>query len=645
MEAGEQNHSCLLDKDEPLSILLEGTAAAIGEGFFETLVENLAKALHTKCAWVTEYFEKERRLKALAFWVQGQFIPDFSIAIDNSPCEAVIGKARLVHYPDNILELFPDSSKLKELEAVSYLGIPLMDLDGSILGQMAVIDSRPMPKEPKNLAFFQIFAARAAAELRRMRADAEAREHREKLSRLVESAMDAIIELDEDLNITLLNPAAGTILSLPPNRGQGHNFIQYLDDNSRRKVNGLIRGLGRDPHSPRSLWVAGGLNLRNTNGQTVAAEATLSRSEMRGKAFFTIILRNINERIQANKEIRWLKEEADYLKAEIRSLDNLEEIIGRSPGILKALGAVDQVAATNATVLVLGETGTGKELIARAIHNASRRTGMPFIKVNCAALPVALLESELFGHEPGAFTGAQRQRKGRFELAHGGTLFLDEICEMPLASQVKLLHVLQEGRFERLGASHPIKVDVRIVAATHRDFNREILAGRFRADLFYRIHVYPIELPPLRERREDIPLLVRYFVSRISKRIGKKIDRIAADDMDQMMSYTWPGNIRELKNVIERAIITSHDHTLVLPEALTHQPSQGPDPAPGSEFSTLEALERQHITHVLQSNGWRISGPRGAAEILGLNPSTLRYRIKKLSIARPWRFTRSYPRA
>jgi formate hydrogenlyase transcriptional activator len=579
-----------------------------------------------------------RKLKALAFWVDGQLVPHFEVAIDNTPCEAVIDRMRLVHYPDNILDLFPNSLVLKELGAVSYLGVPLRGLDGAVLGHLAVIDDRPMPGEPTGMAMFHIFAARAAAELQRMRAESLAKERDARLALLVSSVMDAIIELDEDLNMVMLNPAAEAILGFQ----RGGSRAQFPQFSAQRQSpqNPVTCSWSLDnvPNDHKYLWVPGGLEMLNEAGKPLRVEATLSRFEIRHQVFHTLVLRDINDRLEAKHTIRLLNEQTAYLKAEIKSLDNFDELIGQSPPFMRVLQSVAQVAPTDATVLIQGETGTGKELIARAIHRSSRRADKPFIKINCAAFPAGLVESELFGHEVGAFTGADRQRKGRFELADGGTIFLDEISEMPLDVQVKLLRVLQEGQFERLGGSTPLSVDVRLIAATNRHLNEEILVGRFRADLFYRIHVFPITVPPLRERRGDIPLLVRFLVSFIAARLGKRIDGIASATMEQLVNYPWPGNVRELKNVIERAIITCPDHLLVLPEPLDHRPPHAPAAAlePQMDLSTLEVVERQHIIHVLQSVGWRISGPKGAARILDLKPSTLRYRIHKLNIHMPW---------
>lgn len=627
--------SSSLDEDVALRIILEGTATETGGRFFEALVVNLSRALNTSCAWVTEYLEEARCLRALAFWAYGEFIRDFEVDIDGTPCEDVIDNTQLVHYPDNILELFPNSPNLKQLGAVSYIGVPLMDLDGKVLGHLAVLDNQPMSEEPEGLAIFRIFAARAAAELQRLRAESEVKDREEKLGRLVNSAMDAIVELDRELNVVLLNPAAEKVFYCRVDETVGCNFLQFLNEDSREKLRSLIKKLDVGPEDRQYLWVPGSLKAYDVQGREFTAEATLSRFEMGSEVFYTLILRNVNERIEAEQKIRLLTEEAEYLREEIKARNNFDEIIGQSRPLMDVLKMVSQVASTEASVLIQGETGVGKEMIAHAIHQNSRRSDKSFIQLNCAALPPNLVESELFGHEAGAFTGASKLRRGRFELADGGTIFLDEISELPLDVQAKLLHVLQKGQFERVGGSTTLTADVRVIAATNRNLSEEIIAGRFRADLFYRLNVYPITVPPLRDRREDIPLLVKYFVPRIASRIGKTIDQISPPTMNQLIAYDWPGNIRELKNVVERTIITSKGIELQLPEQFIGIASNTALSDKGADFSTLEGVERQHISSVLQATGWRISGTKGAAKILDINPSTLRFRIKKLGIQKP----------
>jgi transcriptional regulator with GAF, ATPase, and Fis domain len=308
-----------------------------------------------------------------------------------------------------------------------------------------------------------------------------------------------------------------------------------------------------------------------------------------------------------------------------------EQIIGSSQALESVLEQVERVAPTDTTVLVQGETGTGKELIARAIHNLSSRCGRPFVKLNCAAIPLDLLESELFGHEKGAFTGAIAQKIGRFELADKGTLFLDEVGDIPAVLQPKLLRVLQEQEFERLGSTHTHHVDVRLVAATNRDLTDMVRRGEFRIDLYYRLNVFPVRLPPLRERREDIPALVTHSVERVARRIGKRIEHIPADTMSALSSYEWPGNIRELQNLIERAVILANHG--VLPNPLPPPGAQSVITAPAG--TTLRDSERSLILNTLESVRWVIGGTKGAAAILGLNRSTLINRMKKLGISRP----------
>jgi formate hydrogenlyase transcriptional activator len=311
-----------------------------------------------------------------------------------------------------------------------------------------------------------------------------------------------------------------------------------------------------------------------------------------------------------------------------------EGIVGQSAVLRNVLRLVDTVATGNSTVLLLGETGTGKELVARAIHNRSRRRNRTLVKLNCAAIPSGLLESELFGHERGAFTGAVTQKVGRLELADQGSLFLDEIGDIPLELQPKLLRVLQEQEFERLGSTRTKKVDVRIVAATHCDLEEMILEKQFRSDLYYRLNVFPICIPPLRERPEDIPLLVRHFVQEAARRMNKTIDAIPSATMEALSQYRWPGNIRELENVIERAVILSPSSVLRVPLGdLRSRISPGHD---SGKPHTIADVEREHIRAVLKETGWVLSGPRGAATRLGLNRSTLYFRMKKLGIVRPW---------
>jgi formate hydrogenlyase transcriptional activator len=359
------------------------------------------------------------------------------------------------------------------------------------------------------------------------------------------------------------------------------------------------------------------------------------------------VLVDVTERKRAEEEIRHLKERLEaenvYLRGEISEAHRHREIIGESEGIRKVLQQVEQVAGTDMTVLIMGETGTGKELVARAVHERSDRRERPLVKVNCSALPGELIESELFGHEKGAFTGATGRQVGRFELADGGTIFLDEVGDLPLKLQAKLLRVLQEGEFERLGSGKTIKVDVRVIAATNRNLAEAMQRGRFRPDLYYRLNVYPIQIPALRERREDIGLLAQTFLGEAGRRLGKIFDPVPVEVLEVLKHYEWPGNVRELQNVIERAAVVSSDRRLQLTEEwavsfATLPVKEAVEVNRSIELvrrePTLEELERSHILEVLQQTGWRVEGPRGAALILGLNPSTLRSRMLKLGIKR-----------
>lgn len=340
-----------------------------------------------------------------------------------------------------------------------------------------------------------------------------------------------------------------------------------------------------------------------------------------------------DELAKALEEVEQLKNrlqaENVYLREEIKLQHNFDDIIGQSTALKKVLSRVEQVAATDTTVLILGETSTGKELIARAVHTLSPRQNRPLIKVNCAALPANLIESELFGHEKGAFTGALTRKSGRFELADGGTIFLDEVGDLPSELQAKLLRALQEGEFERLGSTQTLRVDVRVIAATNRNLEQAIRDGSFREDLYYRLNVFPVTQPPLRERSEDIPLLVRFFTEKFGTKLGKSIDTIPEAVMAALQAYAWPGNVRELENIIERAVILSPDHTLVLDEPLT---ATRRSDRPAWPTDKLEDVEREHIQRILEDTGWQIAGARGAANRLGLNPSTLRSRMQKLGI-------------
>ena len=632
-----------LETDVALRAILEGTATQTGQQFFAALVQNLAKVLGTHGAWVTEYFPEERRLRALAFWLDGQWVPDYEVGIVGSPCEEVIDKRRLVHFPDRLLELFPNEPDMKAVGAVSYLGVPLLDTDGSILGHLAVIDRRPIPEEPRVHAIFKIFAARAAAELQRLCAEAGIREREEKLGRLLSTAMDAIIELDDQFHISRVNLAAEKVFRCPDGTMVGDDFRRFVDEADGQRLGALIAELDGRPEGERSRWISGGLTARCLDSSSFPAEATVSRFELHHRKYTTLILRNVRDRVEAEQKIQSLTVETELLREELRAQHQDGTLIGESHALKQVLRDVSQVAETDTTVLLMGETGTGKELVARAVHEASARRERPLVTVNCAAIPATLIESELFGHEAGAFTGATKKREGRFALADRGTIFLDEIGELPLELQAKLLRVLQEGEFDPVGSSKTRKVDVRVLAATNRDLPKFISEGKFREDLFYRLNVFPLRLPPLRERGDDVVRLASVFVRRFAKKIGRAVAPLDADDVHRLTSYGWPGNVRELQNVVERAVITATDGRLnldrALPEPITKSfpPEQASQSEPGMirTAKDLEELERANLLRALTATKWKVSGEQGAAKLLGINASTFSSRMKALKIQKP----------
>ena len=382
--------------------------------------------------------------------------------------------------------------------------------------------------------------------------------------------------------------------------------------------------------SKNAIWIPDGHHAQRHNGETFAVEGTVSSVQAGEQLLITIILRDIDARLQNLAETQQLRNMNHYLQQEVQASTSSAGLIGSSHGLLEVMNHVQQVAMTDASVLILGETGTGKEVVVQATHKLSLRKDQPLIKLNCAAIAENLVESELFGHEKGAFTGALTQKIGRFELADQGTLFLDEIGEMSMDVQTKLLRILQEGEFERVGGTTTIKVDVRIIAATHRDLPECISAGRFREDLFYRLNVFPIQIPPLRERIDDIEPLAQHFLHHYAAKFNKPVKTIPVTVIKTLKTYHWPGNVRELQHLIERAVILSSTDKLALGNWF--QPLEVNSDV--TAILTLEDIEYQHILKVLEKTHWRISGNDGAASLLGINPSTLRSRISKLGMKR-----------
>ncbi len=644
------NNSVQLPEDAALRKIAEGIKSETGERFFSSLVRHLALVLNCQYAFVSELLKDRLSFRTRAVWGRGQFLQNFDFPLAGTPCEAVLN-GHTAHYPEKLCQLFPEDKGLADWAAESYCGVPLVDLSDRVVGHLAIIDDKPMPDGPRGLAIMRILAARAYAEIERLRAEVAIREGEERLARILGSAMDAIITFGASRTIELFNNAAEKIFRCSAGQAIGRTLDPFLTDAFRKVIDESIRKSDSDA-SGAFVWAPGGLLARRAGGEEFPVEATISQAGVRGRRLYTLILRDVDERGRAEEALRQLGLQNEYLQEEIKAAHNFGKIVGQSRALAEVLDKVRLVAGTDSSVLILGETGTGKELIARAIHSSSPRKARPLIKVNCSALPTGLIESELFGHEKGAFTGATEKRIGRFELANGGTIFLDEIGEVSAEVQLKLLRVLQEREFERLGGRETIKVDVRVIAATNRDLRRAVFEGALREDLYYRLSVFPLRVPPLRERTEDIPLLVHYFVGRHATRIGRRISRVPKAAMERLVAYPWPGNVRELENVIERAVILSTGSDLeVAAEALPAPVERADDSdqapktdvprmvqssarSPNDSPLTLEEIDRTHIVEVLQRTGWKIDGTDGAALLLKLHPSTLRSRIKRLGIRR-----------
>ncbi|MDE2350064.1 MAG: sigma 54-interacting transcriptional regulator [Gammaproteobacteria bacterium] len=599
-----------------LRLIAEGTAAATGDAFFRTLVERLATAIGTTHAFVAKFLPPGS-IRTLAYWSEGRLVPNVEYELAGTPCEEVIHGSHCF-YPRGLEEKYAEA----EPGIQSYLGVPLISTDGRVLGHLCAFDELPMADQPRTLAVFKIFAARAAAELDRLDMETELRHKEEELRDLFDEAPIAYVHETLDSRFLRANRAARRILGIAledvPNV-IGKSLVPNTPD-ARRRMHEAFESVGKGTDT-------GGVLLelrRKDNGGPIWIQWWSNPD--RSGAYTRTMFIDVTERVLLEQEQARIKAQNLYLQEELKSVHNFEEIIGASEGLVNVLDSVRLVASTDATVLLTGESGTGKELIARALHSASKRADKPFIKVNCAALALSLIESELFGHERGAFSGAIQKRIGRFELAHAGTLFLDEIGEVPPEVQVKLLRVLQEREFERVGGNQVIKADVRVIAATNRDLGRGVREGRFRADLFYRLNVFPVHLPPLRERVVDIPLLVHFFVQRHAPRVGRHIESVDPDSMRRLIAYPWPGNIRELENVVERALILGSKPVLEI-----HIDPPGPADADSAD---LDAIQREHILKVLDTVNWIIEGGQGAAVRLGLKPGTLRHRMKKLGIRR-----------
>lgn len=616
----------LREREEMLRVLAEGTAAQVGADFFPSLVKNLAKALGVEYAFVSEFCPDRTKVRTLAFWARDQLKDNFEYAIAHTPCEKVLA-GEIYHCADKVADRFPlHRDDLEGLGVQSYLAIPVASAGGEVLGHLAVMDRRPMALEQLDLSVFKVFGARAGAELERLRMETVLKENEERLRDLFDEAPIAYVYEGLDSKLLRVNRTAMKSLGITPDQVDGlygRDFVPKTPE-AQRRLKDAFDSVGKGIDTNGVV-----LELRRKDNGKPLWMKWWSRPDPSGTYTRTMFL-DITEQVLAEQENARLQAQNVYLQEEIKLTHNFQELIGSSSSLKKVLKNVERVAPTDSTVLITGETGTGKELIARAIHNLSPRKGRPLVKVNCAAIPAGLIESELFGHEKGAFTGALTRKMGRFELADKGTIFLDEIGELPLDLQSKLLRVLQEGEFERVGGTQTFKVNVRVIAATNRNLEQLSKTGGYRPDLYYRLNVFPIQLPALRERDGDIPLLAQYFVRKFATNLGKKIDRIPERMITALQRYPWPGNIRELEHVIERAVILSEGPELEPIDWL----SPFDNKTGLTKTLTLEDMERQHIADVLEQTNWRVSGDKGAAAILGLKPTTLEARMKKLGIAR-----------
>ena len=578
---------------------------------------------------------------------------------------------------------------------VAYAGVPLITSEGHALGTFCVGDEKPHEWTPEEIGILRVLATSTMSEIELRRLAGELRILSGNLQGLVESRTSELRDSEQRLRVLLdVNNAIVTCLdrdslfsataaavarAIPFERAA---LVLYDPAKEVFRVLGVAGPVPSPPIIPlgqewprensRSGWilehgqpiltrdmqepphfVEHGPLLKegiraavsvplSIKGKIIGSFNVGSRTPGRygdqEASLMVAIAEQVAlalENLLAYEEIALLKsrleEEKLYLQEEVRSEAAFGDVVGESPAILGALAKVRKVAQTDSTVLVTGETGTGKELIVRAIHALSHRKDKILVKVNCAALPASIIESEVFGHEKGAFTGALSRKVGRFELANHGTLFLDEVGDLPLELQAKLLRVLQEGEFERVGGTQTLKVDVRLVAATNRDLQQAVEDGRFRADLYYRLNVFPIVIPPLRDRPKDIPALARHFAMLYASKMGKSVGRLSAEVLDRLSAYAWPGNVRELQNVIERAVILSAKGRFELGDIEVSSPDGG---ARQQKLRSLEDVEREHIIAVLEETRWRISGDRGAAKILGLKRTTLEARMKKLGINR-----------
>jgi len=618
-----------------LRSISENTSPLTGTDYFRELTKFITSTLNVRYSMVVSCSEADITCLRMLSYVDRQEVKEnIEYSTKGTPCEIVM-QGKEFFCADKLDEQFP-----REKGKKSWVAVPIYSpASGTVIGNIAAFDNIPMINEESNLSILRIFAGRAGAEIDRLKAEEKLKianaelklllqESEERFRDLFEEAPIAYVHEGLDSKFIKANKAALRILGVKPEDvpyTYGKTMAPDTPD-AQRRMREAFESIGRGTDTSGVVLEM----RRQDNGEPLWIQ-WWSNPDKSG-AFTRTMFLDITEQVLMEQEQARLQAQNKYLQEEIKLNNNFEEIISKSKNFQKVLQQLEKVASTDATVLILGESGTGKELLARAVHNISNRSKRPLVKVNCATLPANLIESELFGHEKGAFTGAMDKKIGRFELADGGTIFLDEIAELPVELQAKLLRVLQEGEFERLGNPRTMKVNVRVIAATNRNLEQAIEKKEFREDLFYRLNVFPIVSPPLRDRKEDIPLLVKHFCQKHEAKIGKKIIHIQPEVIDALMEYNWPGNIREVENLIERAMIICHGHTLEYGDWLPASKHAG---AAGKlSLLKMEDVEKEHITEVLKKTGWKVSGEKGAAKMLGLNATTLEARMKKLGIRR-----------
>jgi len=585
----------------------------------------LAKCLDADYTVIGELIPgKEETIRTIGVCAKGAIANNFDYDLAHTPCEGVLGKG-ICSYVSGVAEMFPKDVLLKEMKAEGYAGTPLRDSQGRAVGIMVALSTRPLADAKFMEDVLQLFSARTAAEIERKRAEEALRQSEERFRVALKNSPIAVFNQDRDLRYTWMYNSQ-LPFSVAEKLGKSIDEIFDPEEAARmREVRRRVLETGVGARDEIQVTVGGRKQYLDTTVEPLF-DSTGAVIGLTGASMDVTALREATEALREAK--KRLTEEKFYLEQEINTELGFGEIVGQSRALQAAMENVGKVAASDASVLLLGETGTGKELVARAIHRLSRRAGTSFIKMNCAAIPSGLLESELFGNEKGAFTGAVSRKIGRLELADKGTLFLDEIGDIPLALQPKLLRVLQDQEFERLGGTQTLKVDFRLIAATNRDLADAVRQNEFRSDLYYRLNVFPIRVPPLRERREDITLLVEHFVQKFARRMKKSITSIPKKTMDVLMGWEWPGNVRELENFIERSVILTQGSVLVSPlsemePALTETKIQD---------DRLESAEREHILRALRESRGQIGGLKGAAARLGLKRTTLQSKLKHMGI-------------